>query len=84
MKYPMFCIRDNKVGFMTPFVEQNDDAAIRGFSYSLNGENGIMNFSPADYDLYKIGEFDTEKGTIEGQLPNMIVSGPSVFGTKNG
>lgn len=82
MKYPVFSYRDNKVGFMTPFVDQNDDAAIRGFSYAINTREGVMNFAPADYDLYKIGVFDTEKGTIDSMLPEMIVSGSSVAGAK--
>lgn len=83
MKYPMFCYRDNKVGFMLPFCEQNDLAAVRGFSYAINGNDGLMNFSPADYDLYKVGEFDTEKGTVECHTPDLVCSGTSVFGAKN-
>lgn len=83
MKYPMFCVRDNKVGFQVPFCDQNELAAVRGFAFSINGNDGIMNFSPADYDLYKIGEFDTEKGTIESDIPTLVVSGTSVFGAKN-
>lgn len=82
MKYPLFSYRDSKVGFGMPVVDQNDSAAIRGFSYAVNGRDGIMNFSPGDFDLYKIGVFDTEKGVIEGQTPELVVSGSSVFGAK--
>lgn len=82
MKYPIFSYRDAKVGFGTPTVELNEASAIRGFSYALNSRDGIMNFSPADFDLYKIGVFDTEKGTIEACTPDMVVSGASVYGAK--
>lgn len=82
MKYSVFSYRDNKVGFGMPVIDQNEATAIRGFSYAVNGRDGIMGFSPSDFDLYKIGFFDTEKGTIEGITPELVVSGSSVFGAK--
>ena len=82
MKYPVFSYRDAKVGFGFPVVDQNEVSAIRGFSYAINGRDGLMNFSPSDFDLYKIGEFDTEKGTLDPCTPILIVSGSSVFGAK--
>lgn len=82
MKYPVFSYRDLKVGFGMPVVDQNEAAAVRGFSYAINGRDGIMGFSPSDFDLYKIGVFDTEKGTIEAVTPELVVSGASVFGAK--
>lgn len=82
MKYPIYSIRDNKVGFMMPTCDQSDSSAIRNFSFAINGKEGIMNYSPADFDLYRIGEFDDEKGTIIPCVPENIVSGVSVFGDK--
>lgn len=80
MKYPIFSYRDNKVGFGQPITDMNDQSAIRGFSYAINNNQGLMNFSPKDFDLYKIGEFDSEKGIILGyKAPELIVSGASVF-----
>lgn len=79
MKYPIFTVRDIKVGFMPPYCDQSDQSAVRGFSYSVNGE-GVMNFAPKDYSLYKIGEFDTETGKIEGIIPVLVTEGISVFG----
>lgn len=82
MKYPVYCIRDVKVGFRPEFlIQQNDATAIRGFSYAVNND-GMMNFSPKDYDLYKIGEFDLETGNFQSQLPDIICSGVSVYGVK--
>lgn len=82
MKYPLYSYRDNKVGFMMPQAFENEAAAVRGFSYSINGNEGLMNFSPADYDLYHVGYFDTEKGAIVGEMPTLVCSGSSVVGTK--
>lgn len=79
MKYPIYSYRDTKVGFMPPQCDQTEQAAVRGFGFAVNGNNGIMNYSPADFDLYKLGEFDTETGNIEAIMPQFIVNGASVF-----
>ena len=80
MKYPLYSYRDIKIGFMPPQADTSDQTAIRGFSYAVNTKEGLMNFSPKDFDLYKVGEFDTETGQITGMMPELIVSGTSVFG----
>lgn len=80
MKYPVFSYRDLKVGFMPPQVDQSEQAAIRGFSFAINSREGVMNFSHKDFDLYKVGEFDTENGRISAITPTLVVSGASVFG----
>lgn len=82
MIYPIFSYRDNKVGFGAPIIDQNEAAGVRGFSYAVNAHEGIMNFSPADFDLYKIGTFDSEKGVIEAITPELVCSGTSVYGAK--
>lgn len=83
MLYPVFSYRDNKAWFGQPVIDNNDESAIRGFAYAINNRDGIMNFSPSDFDLYKIGIFDSEKGTIEPINPiQLVVSGSSVVGAK--
>lgn len=83
MVYPVYSYRDNKVGFMPVQCDQNDATAIRGFAYAINGNSGVMNFSPKDFDLYKVGEFDTETGVFKSCVPVLIVSGESVIGVVN-
>lgn len=62
-----------------PQCDQSDASAIRGFSFGINGQDGMMNFSPKDFDLFKIGEFDVDKGIIVGyEAPLLIVSGSSI------
>lgn len=83
MIYPMYAYRDSKVGFLVPpMCDQSDQSAIRNFSYAINGNEGIMNYSPADFDLFKIGEFNTETGELKVIMPENICSGISVFGDK--
>ena len=82
MKYPIYSIRDVKVGFGAPSIDINDQSRIRGFAYSVNQE-GIMNFKPKDYDLYKVGEFDTDKGIIiPEKIPKLMASGVDVYEEK--
>lgn len=83
MKYPIYSYRDAKAWFGQPMIDNNDESAIRGFAYAINNATGIMSFSPSDFDLYKIGIFDSEKGTVEPVQPiQLVVSGSSVFGAK--
>lgn len=81
MKYPVFSIRDRHTGFMTPTVDYNENTAKRNFAKAINSETGIMNFEPGDFDLYKIGEFDSETGNLVSEnIPVLVVSGLSIFG----
>lgn len=82
MKYPIFSVKDNKVGFMNPQMDTNEQTAVRGFAFGINNADNVMNFVPSDFDLYKVGYFDTEKGTLESITPDLIVSGSSVYGAK--
>lgn len=82
MIYPVYCVRDNKVGFQPQLLlEHSNESAKRGFAYAINNE-GLMNYSPKDFDLYKVGTFDTEKGKIESCVPEIITQGFAVIGEK--
>lgn len=84
MKVPMYAVRDVQVGFMTPMVDKNDGSAIRNFAYALNSSNPMMQFSPKDYDLYRIGEYDVDTGVLTPEtVPVLVVAGLSVVGSKN-
>lgn len=81
MEYPAYSIRDNKVGFGAPFLEANDHTAIRSFGLKVNA-NDLMYYSPADYDLYSVGSFDTETAMFKSAVPVLIKSGTSMVGDK--
>ena len=80
MKFELYSYRDQLNGFGPIVLESNERTAIRGFSMAINNGNGMMGFSPKDYDLYLVGKFDIEKGVIESEsVPKLIVNGLTVF-----
>ena len=83
MKYPMFSIKDDKTGFSCPTCDQSEASAVRNFSFAVNNSDTVMGFAPKDYDLYKVGEFDTDSGKIRTFVPEFVVSGSSVFGVND-
>lgn len=64
MKYPVYSIRDKATAFMAPMVDVNEQSAIRNFAQAVNSGNGSLAFQPGDFDLYKVAEFDDQKGTL--------------------
>lgn len=80
MKYPVYCIRDIKVGFDPQFfVQDNEVAAVRGFKFVLSNENAMQGKFPEDYELYQVADFDTISGVMESvNPPKFIVSGGSI------
>lgn len=71
----VYCIRDQKVGWMTPTVDQNDACAVRNFVHAIKNTQSILNTHPKDFDLYKIGSFDSDEGCIVPQLPELVFEG---------
>lgn len=62
---PIYAVKDMRSKeFTDPFVESNDATALRGFSFAVNSGNGMMNYSPADFRLFKLGEWDSELGIV--------------------
>lgn len=83
MKTKLYSYRDQLVGFGPIMVENNEQTAVRGFSFAVNNASGMMGFAPKDYDLFYVGEFDTDTGIITGApVPALVVNGTSVFGDK--
>lgn len=62
----VYCIRDIKVGWLTPTVDQNDASACRNFVHAMKNQNSILYTHSKDFDLYKIGEFDSDSGRLNG------------------
>ncbi len=81
MKYPVYAWKDVKIGFGAPKLALNDEVAKREFGYELNREGSIMQYSPADYELYKIGEYNTDNGHFDSlTLAEYLVNGRDVYG----
>lgn len=82
MKMNLYAVRDLAANvFNQPWCDLSDDTAIRGFSYQINN-NDLMGFKPSDFQLFQVGEFDTEKGDIKSMLPTLICRGDDVIADK--
>lgn len=78
MTVNVYAVRDLVAkSFNQPWVDVNDEVAMRGFAQAINN-NSIMGFRPADFQLYQIGEFDTEKGDLQPILPILLARGDDV------
>lgn len=64
MKYALYSLKDEKVGFGIPQAENNEQTALRNFDYAVNKKGTLVYENPADFSLWYVGEFDTESGTI--------------------
>lgn len=79
-KYSIYSVRDVHNGFGLPICDYNDRTAKRSFLAAVS-QDGVM--SPGDYDLFCIGTFDTESGTIEPlAYPSIVSRGTEVFAVR--
>lgn len=82
--YPVVSIRDNCTGFYPCNCEQSIQAAKRNFSMAINSMQGVMAFSPADFTLFHVANFNVEKGIVEPVYPiEQVVTGLEVYGEKH-
>lgn len=65
MIYPIYVIKDAKIGFMNPTVDQNDMTAVRNLRVAMADDHSVIKLHASDFSLYKIGNFDTESGIID-------------------
>lgn len=78
MLYYVYSVRDRLDGFGRPFVHPSDALAKRDFAAAVHGDrvSSALAFSPADFDLYRLGKFDTDSGLITmDDLPEFICKG---------
>lgn len=63
MKLGMYVVHDLRCGYMSPFFEVNDDVALRKFASIVNSP-GMIADNPEDFALWRVGEFDADKGIL--------------------
>ena len=68
MTVNLYAVRDVKSTYMSPVVGSNDAQAMRAFRA---GMRSVPEFevSPADFELYRIGEYNNESGLISPTIP---------------
>lgn len=65
MTLKMFSIRDTKGDvFHRPFYKQNEAEAERDFVTGVNDPKSTMYLYPEDFDLYFVGTYDEQTGTL--------------------
>lgn len=79
MKCPLYAVRDRKTGFLSPMVDTNDEAAKRNFAFAVQSSQPMFLAFPDDYELYRIGEYDTDSGEVFSVLPTHLCSARSLL-----
>jgi hypothetical protein len=81
MYMKVFAVRDSAVGgFMNPFVAPAVGLAARSFADEVNRPDTPLNAHPEDYELFELGEFDSDSGRINAHpSPVSISRGKEVF-----
>lgn len=84
MKTNVYSLKDHKFLFGDVFQSPDDPTAVRYFGMVINNTragNNMMNYAPQDFDLFKVGTFDSENGQIEPIWPiEFVVNGSSLVG----
>lgn len=73
-------VRDRALdSFGTPFFVYAVGQAIRSFDDEINRPDSPMGQHPEDYDLYELGEYFEQAGTIQAvSTPRMLAIGKDV------
>lgn len=76
MKTRMYCVKDSKSGlFSNPMHETTDEIAVRAFVAQVGATDNPLADYPEDFVLYRVGEWDNEKGMFIPENPYSLISG---------
>lgn len=78
MIYGIYSIRDSKTGFLPITVDINDASAMRNFEHAAQNNSSLFFTHSCDYDLCRLGSFDTDTGEIKLENLVVICSGTSL------
>lgn len=80
MLLKVFAVYDLKAcAFFQPFFSGQSGSAIRGFGDSVNDGKSPFGAHPEDYQLFELGTFDDNVGTLTGLLPMKLLCSASDF-----
>lgn len=71
----MYAMYDKKIGYLVPSFQPNDAIAIRNFEQDITGREAreVFHLHPEDFNLQKVGTYDTDTGMITPQTPVVLV-----------
>ncbi len=76
MIYRAFVVHDTKAqAFIPPWFLTTDALAKRAFADCVNDKNHTFGAHPEDYNLFKIGTFDDQDGTVTSHAPEALANG---------
>lgn len=80
MKLNVYSIYDSKAqAYNKPFYFHYDGEAIRAFADTVEDPKSVINRHPADYRLYRIGDFDDRGGVLKGVSEPVFVCEATQF-----
>lgn len=77
MKNSIYTVRDIKNDFGTPFTAANDSVARRMYQAEQKNKDSMLAQFPADFELWKLADYDTKTGQIYPSMENIAVQGGS-------
>lgn len=72
---PIYALKDRAIdGFADPFAQPSEQHAIRWLQDIVNdeGNGGMINKHPDDFDLYQVGTWDSDKAAILHCTPRLV------------
>ena len=72
MIYGIYSVRDKLSGYMNISLERSDALAKRSFGIIVGDSDSVIGRNPGDYDLYRLGSFDTDSGDIHADIPLIV------------
>lgn len=79
MKINVYAIKDNRMGFLSPTFEDNDEVAYRNFAHAVQTSGSILTSHKQDFALYKIGYYETDRGLLTPVNPELIIDGGDIL-----
>lgn len=75
MKESIYAVRDIKNDFGTPFTAANDNIARRMYQAEQKNKDSMLAQFPADFELWRLAEYDTKTGQLYPSTENIAVQG---------
>lgn len=80
MKLGIYAICDARTGFTGSLMaDMNDQSALRNFENAVLQPNTLYATHAKDFDLYKLGEYNTEDGSIVTHPKKLLLNGSAVI-----
>lgn len=72
MNFPVYAIKDQYRGFLSPEIRDNDSVACRVFEHYCTSDNSPFKTKPECYQLFYIGDYDTDTGSLSSAIPRLV------------